>query len=200
MNGRGLRVRLERVVGLPGRAVGLVRVGVQLQRGEAVVADIVEGVEDRPEVEVALAGYPVVVLAMAAAADVLDVDAGDRARTAADALGDVLDSILLDIGHNRVRIDYTPSLADWKTAWDYVHFEGFLETEMTMQFTWDGSDSALAAPLVLDPVRLIAHADERGEGVLQPHLASFFKAPIGVDEHDLSLQLDRLSDYAERHR
>jgi len=44
--------------------------------------------------------------------------------------GDVLDSILPDIGHNRVRIDYTPSLADWKTAWDYIHFEGFLETEM----------------------------------------------------------------------
>jgi len=52
--------------------------------------------------------------------------------------GDVLDSILPDIGHNRVRIDYTPSLADWKTAWDYIHFEGFLETEMKMQFTWEG--------------------------------------------------------------
>jgi myo-inositol-1-phosphate synthase len=114
--------------------------------------------------------------------------------------GDVLDSILPEIGHNRVRIDYTPSLADWKTAWDYVHFEGFLETEMTMQFTWEGSDSALAAPLVLDLVRLIAHADEHGKGGLQPHLASFFKAPLGVDEHDFSRQLDRLYDYAEEYR
>ncbi|WP_254523910.1 inositol-3-phosphate synthase [Natrinema caseinilyticum] len=112
--------------------------------------------------------------------------------------GDVLDSILPEIGHNRVRIDYTPSLADWKTAWDYIHFQGFLETEMTMQFTWEGSDSALAAPLVLDLVRLVAHADERGEGGLQPQLASFFKAPIGVDEHDLSRQMERLSDYADR--
>ena len=114
--------------------------------------------------------------------------------------GDVLDSILPEIGHNRVRIDYTPSLADWKTAWDYIHFEGFLETEMKMQFTWEGSDSALAAPLVLDLVRLIAHADEHGDGGLQPQLASFFKAPLGVDEHDLSLQLNRLYDYAEQHR
>ncbi|ELY66715.1 inositol-3-phosphate synthase [Natrinema versiforme] len=114
--------------------------------------------------------------------------------------GDVLDSILPDIGHNRVRIDYTPSLADWKTAWDYIHFEGFLDTEMKMQFTWEGSDSALAAPLVLDLVRLVAHADERGNGGLQPQLASFFKAPIGVDEHDFSRQLDRLYDYAEQHR
>ncbi|SEV85880.1 inositol-3-phosphate synthase [Natrinema salifodinae] len=113
--------------------------------------------------------------------------------------GDVLDSILPDIGHSRVRIDYTPSLADWKTAWDYVHFRGFLNTEMKMQFTWEGSDSALAAPLVLDLVRLIAHADEHGSGGLQPQLASFFKAPLGVDEHDFSRQLDRLYDYADRH-
>ncbi|MDJ1434077.1 inositol-3-phosphate synthase [Halostagnicola sp. A-GB9-2] len=113
--------------------------------------------------------------------------------------GDVLESILPEIGHNRVRIDYTPSLGDWKTAWDHIHFEGFLETEMKMQFTWDGSDSALAAPLVLDLIRLAVHADEHGEGGLQPHLASFFKAPIGVDEHDFSQQLNRLYDYAERH-
>ena len=113
--------------------------------------------------------------------------------------GGVLDSILPDIEHNRVRIDYTPSLGDWKTAWDYVHFEGFLNTEMKMQFTWEGSDSALAAPLVLDLVRLLAHADERGEGGLQRHLASFFKAPIGVDEHDLSRQFALLDAYVDRH-
>ncbi|GAB3670265.1 inositol-3-phosphate synthase [Halopiger thermotolerans] len=113
--------------------------------------------------------------------------------------GGILDGILPDIDHNRVRIDYTPSLGDWKTAWDYVHFEGFLETEMTMQFTWEGSDSALAAPLTLDLARLLAYADERGEGGLQPHLASFFKAPEGVDEHDFSRQLEALYEYV-RHR
>jgi myo-inositol-1-phosphate synthase len=113
--------------------------------------------------------------------------------------GGVLDSILPDIEHNRVRIDYTPSLGDWKTAWDYVHFEGFLNTEMKMQFTWEGSDSALAAPLVLDLVRLLAHADERGAGGLQRHLASFFKAPLGVDEHDLSRQFALLDAYVDRH-
>jgi myo-inositol-1-phosphate synthase len=114
--------------------------------------------------------------------------------------GDVLESILPDIEHNRVRIDYTPSLADWKTAWDYIHFEGFLNTEMKMQFTWEGSDSALAAPLIIDLVRLIAHADEHGESGYQPQLASFFKAPLGVDEHDLSQQLNGLYDYAEQHQ
>lgn len=113
--------------------------------------------------------------------------------------GGVLDGILGYETHNAVRIDYTPSLADWKTAWDYIHFEGFLETEMKLQFTWEGLDSALAAPLVLDLARLIAYADAEGEGGLQPQLASFFKAPMGVDEHDLSQQFDLLYEYIKRH-
>ena len=128
---------------------------------------------------------------------VLEDEANEAGKLASK--GDVLDGILPDIGHNRVRIDYTPSLGDWKTAWDYVHFEGFLDTEMTMQFTWEGSDSALAAPLVLDLVRLLAHADESGEAGLQTQLASFFKAPLGVEEHDLSRQFELLDDYVARH-
>ena len=128
---------------------------------------------------------------------VLEDDANKASKL--ESKGDVLESILPEIGHNRVRIDYTPSLADWKTAWDFIHFEGFLDTQMKMQFTWEGSDSALAAPLVLDLVRLVDFANERGEGGLQPHLASFFKAPMGVDEHAFSNQLEMLYDYAERH-
>ncbi|MFC6824413.1 inositol-3-phosphate synthase [Halopelagius fulvigenes] len=115
-----------------------------------------------------------------------------------ESKGDILDGILDDDFHNRVRIDYTPSLDDWKTAWDYIHFEGFLDTEMKMQFTWEGSDSALAAPLALDLVRLLSNADERGESGLQTHLASFFKAPLDVDEHDLARQFTWLYDYVDR--
>jgi myo-inositol-1-phosphate synthase len=113
--------------------------------------------------------------------------------------GGVLDSLLPNLEHNRVRIDYTPSLGDWKTAWDHVHFRGFLSTEMKLQLTWEGSDSALAAPLVLDLARLAAYADERDEGGLQPHLASFFKSPMGVDEHDLSQQFATLEAYVDAH-
>jgi len=128
---------------------------------------------------------------------VLEDDANKAGKLATK--GGVLDSILDGPTHNRVRIDYTPSLGDWKTAWDFVHFEGFLDTRMKLQFTWEGCDSALAAPLVLDLVRLVAYADERGEGGLQPQTASFFKQPLGVDEHDLSRQFDLLVDYVERH-
>lgn len=113
--------------------------------------------------------------------------------------GGVLDGILNEEFHNRVRIDYTPPLGDWKTAWDDIRFNGFLDTQMKLQFTWEGSDSILAAPLVLDLVRLIAHADEHDEGGLQPQLASFFKSPLGVDEHGLSRQFDTLTNYVDRH-
>ena len=53
-----------------------------------------------------------------------------------------------------VSIEYVESLDDWKTAWDHIHFEGFLGTKMTLQFTWQGCDSLLAAPLVIDLARL----------------------------------------------
>ena len=115
-----------------------------------------------------------------------------------ESKGDILDGILDDEFHNRVRIDYTPSLGDWKTAWDDIRFNGFLDTQMKMQFTWEGSDSALAAPLVLDLVCLLSEAQEQGEAGLQPHLASFFKAPVDVDEHDLSRQFTWLRDYVDR--
>ena len=48
-----------------------------------------------------------------------------------------------------VSIEYIESLGDWKTAWDHIHFRGFLGTPMTMQFTWQGCDSLLAAPLAV---------------------------------------------------
>lgn len=100
--------------------------------------------------------------------------------------------------HSQVSIDYVPSLGDHKTAWDFIHFEGFLNTKMSLQFTWQGCDSALAAPLVLDLVRLGLYAKNRGECGLMPHLASFFKSPVGVDEHNLYAQYQMLEAYAKR--
>ena len=68
-----------------------------------------------------------------------------------------------------VSIEYIRSLGDWKTAWDHIHFRGFLGTPMTLQFTWQGCDSLLAAPLVLDLVRFVELSHRRGEiGVLEP--------------------------------
>ena len=110
---------------------------------------------------------------------------------------DALRRILGEDGlHSSVRIDYVPSLDDWKTAWDFVHFEGFLGTKMSIQFTWQGCDSMLAAPLAVDLVRLTDLACRRGESGLLTHLASFFKNPTGVSEPAYFRQFDLLLDYA----
>lgn len=113
----------------------------------------------------------------------------------------VLRSLLPDEDlHSRVRIDYVPSLGDWKTAWDFVHFTGFLGARMQLQFTWQGCDSALAAPLVLDLVRLAEFAHRQGERGAMRHLAGFFKAPYTVEEHNFHIQMEMLLDYAQAHR
>jgi myo-inositol-1-phosphate synthase len=96
-----------------------------------------------------------------------------------------------------VSIEYIHSLGDWKTAWDHIHFQGFLGTPMTLQFTWQGCDSLLAAPLVLDLVRFVELSHRRREvGVLR-HLGSFFKQPLAVAEHDFSRQFSLLCEWAE---
>lgn len=109
----------------------------------------------------------------------------------------VLSKILGYSPHTSVSIGYVPSLDDQKTAWDFIHFRGFLGAKMSLQFTWQGYDSILAAPLVLDLVRLAELAKRRGEGGVMTHLASFFKAPVGVEKHALPDQFRMLADYAD---
>jgi myo-inositol-1-phosphate synthase len=96
---------------------------------------------------------------------------------------------------SHVSIEYIESLDDWKTAWDHVHFEGFLGTKMTLQFTWQGCDSVLAAPLVIDLARLADLAQRRGERGTVREWAAFFKSPAGVGEHDFGKQFDLLESY-----
>ncbi len=99
-----------------------------------------------------------------------------------------------------VSIEYIKSLGDWKTAWDHVHFTGFLGTPMCFQFIWQGCDSLLAAPLVLDLIRLTDLARRRGETGLMTFLASFFKSPHGVKEHGFVRQYQMLEAWAENQR
>jgi len=92
----------------------------------------------------------------------------------------------------RVAIDYVPSLGDWKIAWDFVHFRGFLGTKMNLQFTWQGADSLLAAPLIIDLARLMALEHRRGHTGVMNHLAFFFKDPMGTTELNLAAQWQAL--------
>ncbi len=111
----------------------------------------------------------------------------------------VLAKILGYTPHSKVSIDYVPSLDDWKTAWDFIHFEGFLNTKMSCQFIWQGCDSILAAPLVLDLVRLADFARQEGEKGVMKHLACFFKSPLDVAEGALEGQFRMLMEYVRGH-
>ncbi|MCP4248440.1 MAG: myo-inositol-1-phosphate synthase [bacterium] len=109
----------------------------------------------------------------------------------------VVDRIVGRDVDSHVSIEYMRSLDDWKVAWDFIHFEGFCGTKMSMQFTWQGSDSILAAPLVIDLARLTAHHWQIGRSGAMPHLACFFKAPMSVTEQDYPSQWRRLLAYVE---
>lgn len=94
-----------------------------------------------------------------------------KSRTVEQALGYAVDQPL--------HIDYVADMGGWKTAWDHISFTGFLGVKMTMQFTWQGCDSALAAPLVLDLARLVAAAHAAGRVGPLPELGYFFKDGLG---------------------
>jgi myo-inositol-1-phosphate synthase len=94
-----------------------------------------------------------------------------------------------------MHIDYVADHGEWKTAFDHVAFEGFLGARMSLQFTWTGCDSALAAPLVLDLARLTARAHEAGCVGPLGALAFFFKDPAGTDEHGLCAQWEALVSF-----
>lgn len=86
------------------------------------------------------------------------------------------------------RIEYVDDIGDFKTAWDFISFSGFLGTRMRMEFSWHGCDSALAAPLVLDLARLTAAGQRAGHHGPLTALAFFFKDPIGEVPHALADQ------------
>ncbi|MBI5644448.1 MAG: inositol-3-phosphate synthase [Deltaproteobacteria bacterium] len=112
----------------------------------------------------------------------------------------ILGKVLGYSPHSRVHIHYVPSLDDQKTAWNFIHFKGFFGAKMSMQFVWQGYDSILAAPLVLDLARLAEFSKRRREAGVMTHLASFFKAPAGVNEHRLYEQYQMLLDYLNNAR
>ncbi len=97
-----------------------------------------------------------------------------------------------------VSIEHIESLSDWKTAWDHIHFRGFLDTPMMLQLTWQGCDSLLAAPLVLDLARFAQVANQRGEVGPLTFLSSFFKSPLGTNNQAFSAQTRLLQAWAKQ--
>ncbi|SCK33910.1 myo-inositol-1-phosphate synthase [Streptomyces sp. WMMB 714] len=92
-----------------------------------------------------------------------------KERVLADSLG--------QLPEGQLHIDDVPALGDWKTAWDHVAFDGFLGSRMVLQTIWQGCDSALAAPLVLDLARLLGRAHAAGMSGPVDGLGFYFKDP-----------------------
>jgi len=100
--------------------------------------------------------------------------------------------------HLSSRIDYFPPLSDHKVAWDFISFKGFLGHRMNMQFTWQGCDSILAAPLVIDLVRFMELAQRHGTRGLVDKLAIYFKDPLNTDVLDLCSQYTDFNEWIAR--
>jgi myo-inositol-1-phosphate synthase len=126
----------------------------------------------------------------------------DPAAAAAKNAGTerVLADTLGTAPEGEVHIDDVPALGDWKTAWDHVAFDGFLGTRMVLQTTWQGCDSALAAPLVLDLARLALRAHEAGLSGPLGELGFYFKDPVGDGPAALGEQYAELAGFAGRLR
>ncbi|MEU1408798.1 inositol-3-phosphate synthase [Streptomyces sp. NPDC005728] len=123
----------------------------------------------------------------------------DAATAAAKNAGKnrVLQDNLGALPEGEVHIDDVPALGEWKTAWDHVAFEGFLGSRMILQTIWQGCDSALAAPLVLDLARLAARAHQAGITGSLTELGFYFKDPDGGSSA-LAEQYDALTGFAAR--
>ncbi|MEV0090980.1 inositol-3-phosphate synthase [Streptomyces sp. NPDC050738] len=111
-----------------------------------------------------------------------------KERVLADTLGTTPEG--------EVHIDDVPALGDWKTAWDHIAFDGFLGSRMILQTIWQGCDSALAAPLVLDLARLVARAHEVGMTGPLSRLGFYFKDPDGGGPAGLADQYGALLAFA----
>ncbi|MFJ8508262.1 inositol-3-phosphate synthase [Streptomyces avermitilis] len=126
----------------------------------------------------------------------------DPAAAAAKNAGKerVLTDTLGSTPEGETHIDDVPALGDWKTAWDHIAFDGFLGTRMLLQTTWQGCDSGLAAPLVLDLARLLARAHETGLTGPLGELGFYFKDPVGDGPSGLAEQYAALAGFARRLR
>jgi myo-inositol-1-phosphate synthase len=98
---------------------------------------------------------------------------------------------------HKIRIDYHPPRGDAKEAWDSIDLFGWLGYPMQLKIDFQGRDSILAAPLVLDLALLLDLAQRAGLGGPQEWLSLFFKSPTvgeGSPENDLFVQKRMLED------
>ena len=136
--------------------------------------------------------------------DGMVLDAPGSNKTKVMSKKDVLDSIVgYHVENHQVHIHYYKPRGDSKEAWDNIDIVGFAGVPMQIKVNFLCQDSALAAPLVLDLVRLLDVAKKAGERGIQRQLSIFFKSPYAAPGetpmHDLFKQEKLLLDWARAH-
>lgn len=107
-----------------------------------------------------------------------------------------------DTSSHQVSIHFYKPRGDAKEAWDTIDFRGFLGVPMQLKLNWLGQDSILAAPIIIDLVRLVAFAAETGyHGALESS-SYFFKdpvvGPLSTAQHAVPQQFDMLLEFLRR--
>jgi myo-inositol-1-phosphate synthase len=133
--------------------------------------------------------------------DGLILDSPGSNKTKVMSKQSVLDSIVgYHVDNHQVHIHYYKPRGDQKEAWDNIDIVGFGGIPMQIKVNFLCSDSGLAAPLVVDLVRLLDVAKRTGEAGIQRQLSMFFKSPYhGEGEtpvHDLFKQEQLLLNWA----
>ena len=131
---------------------------------------------------------------------VLDNPASNKTKVLSKAA--VLDSIVgYRVENHQVHIHYYKPRGDAKEAWDNIDIGGFCGVPMQMKINFLCQDSILAAPLVLDMVRIIEIMKAKGEKGIQRPLSLFFKSPYAAGseqpQHDVFIQEKMLVDWAK---
>ncbi|MBZ0115482.1 MAG: inositol-3-phosphate synthase [Sandaracinaceae bacterium] len=133
---------------------------------------------------------------------VLDSPSSNKTKVLSKAA--VLDSIVgYRVENHQVHIHYYKPRGDAKEAWDNVDIVGFCGVPMQMKINFLCQDSILAAPLVLDLVRLLDVAKRKGEKGIQRQLSLYFKSPYAAPgeqpQHNVFDQEKMLLDWARKH-
>lgn len=133
---------------------------------------------------------------------ILDSPASNKTKVLSKAA--VLDSIVgYRVENHQVHIHYYKPRGDAKEAWDNIDMVGFAGVPMQMKINFLCQDSILAAPLVMDLVRLLDVAKRKGEKGIQRQLSLFFKSPYTSPgeqaQHNLFDQETMLLDWAKKH-
>ncbi|MEZ4294494.1 MAG: inositol-3-phosphate synthase [Polyangiaceae bacterium] len=132
--------------------------------------------------------------------DGLVLDAPSSNKTKVLSKASVLDSIVgYHVENHQVHIHYYKPRGDAKEAWDNIDLVGFGGVPMQMKINFLCQDSVLAAPLVIDLIRLLDQAKKAGEKGIQRQLSVYFKSPYASPGeqpmHDLFRQEKMLLDW-----